>query len=352
MAKLPPAELLADLESEAALRTQRDHDRDVAKLKGRLRRAEQKLSLAERDLELAREQSDFLRALDSPSPPAYEYEPRKASGAATAVLVLGDWHVEETVDPATINGKNEYNLSIAERRIKRMFAKAAELIEAERGLSCIKDLVVAVLGDMITGQIHEELAEENSLSPTEASLFAQDHIAGGIDFLLKHSGCKSITVPTCYGNHGRTTQKPRTSTAYKHSYEWLLYNQLERYYRREPRVTWKVDRGYHNWLTIQGKRVRFHHGDWIRYAGGVGGLSIPVNKAINEWNKTEWADFDFFQHWHQHIRAKRWSVGNCLIGYNAYALSIKAEYSKPTQTLAVFDKRRELPVVVREVYCE
>jgi hypothetical protein len=344
-------ELDAELRADADLRTVRQHEKEVAQLKGKLAQSEQKRKQAEADLVTAQEQVEFKDTLIPPKPTAIDRPPCKASGSATAVIVLGDWHVEETVDPSTIDGKNEYNLAIAEKRIKSVFTNAVELIECERGLSGIKDIVLAVLGDMITGQIHDELAEGNSLSPTEACLFFGDLLCGGISYLLKHSGCRTITIPTCYGNHGRTTAKPRIATAYKHSFEWLQYHHLAAYYKNEPRVTWKIEKSYFNYLDIQGKLNRFQHGDWLRYGGGVMGLGVPVNKAINEWNKTQWAAFDWFQHWHQNISGERFWGGNCVIGYNAYAQSIKAGFSQPSQTLAVIDKKQPLPVVIRKIFC-
>jgi hypothetical protein len=38
----------------------------------------------------------------------------------------------------------------------------------------IDTLVFAILGDMISGYIHDELVESNHLSPTQAVLFAQN----------------------------------------------------------------------------------------------------------------------------------------------------------------------------------
>jgi hypothetical protein len=346
-------ELDADSLREAnALRAARAHDRTVAELKSKLAQEVQKRKQAEADLEHAEGRVDFLRSLGEPNAVPYSFKPHKPSGQATAVIVLSDWHVEETVDPSTINGLNEFNLEIAEQRIKKVFENAVMLIEGARHTSCIKDLVVAVLGDMITGYIHEELQETNSLSPTEASLFVQDHLVGGLEFLKKHSGCRSITVPAVSGNHGRTTKKNRSgSTEYRNSYEWLLYKQMERFYRSDPKIKWKVENGKHNWLDIQGHDVRFSHGHAFQYNGGVGGAFVPIRRKIGKWNETRKADWDAFGHLHTHIKDESWCMNNCLIGYGAYALDIGAKCTRPSQTLIVFDQKSEPPVLVQEIFC-
>lgn len=274
----------------------------------------------------------------------------KGSGDATAIMICSDWHVEEEVNPKTINGLNTYTLAIASQRINTVFRRFLMMTDVARAMCTIDTCVIALLGDFISGYIHPELVETNLLSPTEATLFVQDHIVNGIRFLRKEGGFKEIIVPTCYGNHGRTTDKRRCASAYANSYEWLMYKTLEKYVK-EPGLTWKVENGYHNWLNIQGYDVRFHHGDELKYQGGVGGITIPINKAIAQWNKVQWADYDYFGHLHQYFNVPRWCCNSSLIGYGAYALSIKAEYEVPSQTISVISKKRG-KVLNERLFCD
>jgi hypothetical protein len=344
----------AELHAVESARRDRKHEDEIADLKNKLAKSEARRRLAEQELALAESVSEFRRALGGDGGIRHKpYKPRKPSGTATGVICLNDWHGEEYVDPATVNGLNEYTLEIAERRIKNVADKALRLLEAQRTMSYIKSLVVWVGGDMFSGHLHDDNVETSVLSPIQAGQWAKGQLIGALDHWLEHADVDQIEVVTSFGNHGRTTEKSRIATAAKHSFEFWLYQQLAEIYeaRGDNRITFKVETGYHNWLDIQGKKVRFHHGDWLRYQGGVGGITIPVNKSINEWNKAQRADYDFFGHWHQHQRHPRWCCCNCLIGYNAYALSIKAEYSEPSQTFAVFDRDRPVPVLVQEIYC-
>ncbi len=353
MAKRFAEQVEADLAEQEQVRAARQHERELAQLKSKLAQSEQKRKQAEVDLERAEGRIDFIRSIGEPDRFDIPAKKLKASGQATAVIVLSDWHVEETVDPDTINGLNEYNLEIASKRITNLFQNSVMLLESERHLSNIQDLVVAILGDIITGFIHDELKETNSLSPVEATEFAMDHIASGIDFLLKNSGCKTITIPCVPGNHGRLTLKNRTgATEYANSIEWLMYRMLAKFYRNQPRVVWKVEKGKHNYLDIQGKLVRFSHGHAFNYNGGVGGCFVPIRRKLAKWNQTRRADWDKFGHLHTHLRDSNWSMNNCLIGYNALALDIGADCTRPSQSLMVFDKKRPLPVTIREIFCD
>ena len=354
MAKLAD-KLDREAESIAAAKLHRQHDNIVSELRSKLAKSEARRRLAESELEEFSIAAEFMRELGGDGGAKHRaYRHKKPSGSATAVVCLNDWHGEERVDPATINGLNEYTLEIAEQRIAKVGENFLRLLEAQRTMSNIKDLVVWIGGDIITGHIHEELAETSALSPTEACQWAKGQLIGLIDYWLDYAEMASVTVVTSYGNHGRTTAKPRIATAAKHSFEWWMYQNIADLYaaRGDKRVTFKVEQGYHNWLDIQGKLVRFHHGDWLKYNGGVGGITIPVNKSLNEWNKAKRSDWDFFGHWHQHKKDYRWAACNCLIGYNPFALSIKAEWSEPSQTFAVFDRDRPVPVLVQEIYCQ
>jgi hypothetical protein len=258
-------------------------------------------------------------------------------GGAVAVAVASDWHVEEAVNPASVNGLNDYNLSVAEKRIAAFFSSVVRLTDIQRAGADIDTCCLFLGGDLMSGYIHEELMETNALSPTETILWLQERIVAGIELLQKHF--QRIVIPCSFGNHGRTTKKPRHATGYRNSYEWLLYRVLAQRDYEGP-VEFQVADSYFNFVKLYGKVLRFHHGDNIRYQGGVGGLTIPVEKAIANWNRAQPADLDVFGHWHQQQQNPKWCSNGSLIGYNAYALSIKAQYEPPQQTYFLFDHKR------------
>jgi hypothetical protein len=264
--------------------------------------------------------------------------PKSNRATAVAFALASDWHVEEEVDPNTVNGLNEFNLEIADARIKKFFKTIVRLTEIERAGADIETLVFAILGDTFSGYIHEELREANSLSPTQTILWLQERIVEGLETLKPHF--KEIVIPTSIGNHGRTTIKPRHATAYKNSYEWLLYKVLEAQ-TTDEKVRWQISDSYHNLMTVFDKRIRFHHGDSLKYQGGIGGLTIPVEKAIAAWNKSPArADLDIFGHWHTYQQNRNWLCNGSLIGHSAYAVSIKASFEPPAQTYFLLDKKR------------
>lgn len=275
---------------------------------------------------------------------------KQKTGDATAILCLNDWHVEGCVRKDIVGEDNEFNLDIAERRISTAYTKALYLLRFVRHIVNVDELVIWLGGDLINGNIHQELEESNFLGPTEAVIYVQNQVARGIDLFLQRGNLSSIIVATNYGNHGRSTQLKRIATAYRHNWEWLAYMNLSYYYRNKPKIRFKVEKGYHNWLNIRGYDIRFHHGDAIQYCGGVGGVLIPLRKKIMQWNKRKRAYLDILGHFHQFSDCWDFVLCGCLIGYDAYAVSIGAEFQPPTQTFIVIEKKRgkilSLPIFV------
>lgn len=313
-------------------------DAEASRLRAELTAVKKKYLAALEQLSAEREAVKSLTALRGiKSKPIGRLRPKQKRPEATAILVLSDWHVEERVDPETHTGHgNEYTLEIADRRIRQLVQRASMLIEHEKALTGIRRVVVAFLGDAISGHIHEDLVEITQLAPLAAIRWAGERLGGVIDAMREIA---PVMVVTASGNHGRVGpgMKPRIATENEHSFEQHLYLTMQDAEKR-PDVQWQVGRGYLNIADLDGFLVRFHHGHAIRFGGGVGGLTIPANKAIANWNTSRRCQLDVFGHWHTFSWLPyRFVANGCLIGHNAFADRIKAEFQPPSQSLIIVD---------------
>jgi hypothetical protein len=273
----------------------------------------------------------------------YTIEPHQKSGTseATPVLLASDWHNEEIVKASHTNGLNEFNLEIFDKRSTRFFAASLNLIKnhINPGVA-VREVVLALLGDFITNDIHDaENAESNALLPIDALINVQNKLVAGINFLLNNSPY-TFVLPCKVGNHSRTTFKVRAATETGHSLETLMYIFLAAEFKNEPRVKFVIDDSYHTYLQVYDKTLRFHHGHSIKYQGGIGGLFIGAYKAIDGWDDGRRADIDCFGHFHQTKDGGKFLSNGSLIGYNAFAVRIKARYEPAQQTLFLIDKKR------------
>lgn len=265
----------------------------------------------------------------------------KGDTEATVVMVASDWHVEEEVLPERVNFLNEYDPASAKKRATNFFRYGKRLMDITNKDARVTNLILPLLGDFITNDIHEENAENNALLPSDAIMLAQDLIASGLSFLLEECDyLRKISIPCHSGNHGRTTKRVHVASESGHSLEYMMYQSLKRQFAGNDRVEFNISPGYHSYLTVYDTTLRFHHGHAVRYSGGVGGIYIPVNKAIAQWNKAKHADLDVFGHFHQMRDGGNFISNGSLIGWNSFAEWIKADYEEPKQAFFVIDNKR------------
>lgn len=271
---------------------------------------------------------------------------------AAAVALLSDVHAEERV-VRTDAIDNEYDLAIAERRVGRFFAGVTWLVEHAASYEFdIATVIVWLGGDLISGDIHDELLERCEVPPGEAMLVVRDWIVAGLRAMLRDLPGVRVVVPCSVGNHGRTTKRMRAATGYGHSWEWVLYQVVAHDFRDEPRITFHATRDEMQYVDVFDYSLAFHHGHRMRYNGGIGGLTIPAIKAVHRWQT--WRDCDYynFGHFHTSLDLGEIAFNGSVIGPSPYGLSIGAKPEPPRQTFYLIDAKRgktgQFPVWVAE----
>lgn len=257
---------------------------------------------------------------------------------ATPVMLISDLHVEEPVHPEQVNGLNEYNLDIADLVIDRC-ADGFEWLTRDPRFD-MREAVIWLGGDLYSGYIHAELQESNFLSPVEACVWLQERIGKMLRRILAETSFERIVVVCNDGNHGRLTQKMRVSTRTANSLEWLLYQTIAKQFIGEPRLVFQIAGGEWNFLDIFDHTIGFFHGDSVRYQGGVGGLLIPMRKALNEMRKYRKVDSFCAGHFHQYMALPEITTNGSGIGLGPYSMSIKATPEPRQQAFFLVDSVR------------
>lgn len=284
----------------------------------------------------------YSLAEHDPEPPAWVAPPVRPKGTrGVPVALWSDWHYGETVSPTEVNGVNEFNAEIAQRRIKTLVDTTIDLAFEHMGRAEKKypGIVVCLGGDMISGAIHAELAESNDRTAHQAIDELTDLIASALEELASKFG--KVFVPCVVGNHGRSTLKPRMKGRVYTSYEWNLYCNLARYFRRDPRIRFLIPGDTDAFFKVYNHRFLLTHGDSLGVKGGDGIIgaigpimrgSIKVRDSEIQMGKE--IDTILMGHWHQMLWLPRAIVNNCLKGYDEFArLALRAPYSRPSQAL-------------------
>ncbi len=339
--KKTPAELAAE-DSREELQAMRDARKAQRKAQEHGRKNKALLD------EVERLESMLEIALDMRDDTA-KYRPikvkRHKAGAkreGCAVLLFSDIHPEEIVKPEGVSDLNEFSPDIASERVDRLIQGTRwtlETVRAGKGKAGyeVRQFILALLGDLISNTIHDELMASNALGPADAVNFVFDLIQRVIDALLQDTQIERLIVPCVMGNHDRMTKGYRHQTKAETSLATIIYANLRRLYRDESRVEFDIARGNLLYTEVYGKMIRWTHGDDIRYHGGVGGLTIPMRKAIDSWNRSVDAALTCCGHWHQVTDHRDFVVNGSVIGYTAYAQAIKARYEPAQQAFFILD---------------
>ena len=257
----------------------------------------------------------------------------------TGFLIASDWHAEETVKSSTVLGLNEFNLEISEQRIKNFFANAIYMIKKRP----VDNLVVGLLGDMIGGYIHDELAQTNGLSPMQGVAFVKKLIISGLKAIHDElPELQKIVVVGICGNHSRTTKKLQFNNGFALNHEYFLYKDIEQTLTLLGLTKFEfiIPEGDLAYLDIYGKKILFAHGFQFRTAGGVGGIYPSMLRWFGKMNQVIKIDKAFLGHYHTSIYTKEVCVNGSLKGYDAFAMGHGLAYEEPQQTYVILNEKR------------
>lgn len=263
-------------------------------------------------------------------------------GEVIPMVQWSDWHVEEKVEPRTIDGLNEYNPDIAAKRAYKLAQNTLKLTQKERKNACIREMLLTLGGDMINNHLHDHDVRNNYLSPIEAVRFAKELLIKNITFLLEYGDFDKLTIACVRGNHSRQTHKMSATDDYRLNYEQMLYYDLRDYFNRQNApIEWHIPQGGRAYVEKFGRVVRVFHGWEVKGGGGIGGITIPLWKTLHRYDSIQKADFSLMHDKHTYWAATPHSqINGSMVGYNAYARSCGFPYQPPIQGMKLLDKKR------------
>lgn len=266
--------------------------------------------------------------------PKWIDSPKVSGTPGVPTLQLSDLHWGERVDPKQIGGVNEFNLAIARRRLENVIKGAIKLARILSPEMSYPGIVVQILGDAISGNIHEELQATNEINtmPTVLDLYRQ--LVPAVRLLADTFG--NVFVPCVTGNHGRDTKKIWAKDRHHTSFDWLLYQFLAIAFESDARVRFYIPDGSDGLYRVFGVRYLITHGDQFRAGDSIIGPVGPITRGEQKKlarNVAVGQEYDVmaFGHWHKRMIASRLRGNGSLIGYNEYAAQGNFGFEPPLQ---------------------
>ena len=278
---------------------------------------------------------------------------RKGNSKQIVVAPLSDTHIGEYVDYQQMAGLNSYSFDIFNKRLYGWATQVLNLIELRREAVPIEELVVPMLGDMISGDIHEELSNTNLDNCMEQMIRGANLVAQSLMLLAPHFA--KVRVPCVVGNHGRMTRKPPMKDKYM-DWDYMLYQWVAAFCREQKNIEFDIRKSYINTFQVFNKNILIMHGDSASGAGSLTtitrvltnlrsvlqfrkGLEVEASTAHDEVLEPNIlpASFDSVMMGHFH-RSDEIDIGTghalicgCMKGGDEFALQRLAVITKPQQ---------------------
>ena len=270
------------------------------------------------------------------APPWMSAPIAKPSSPGVPTLVLSDLHYGERVFPAQIGGVNKYNIAIADKRLNYTIETAIELCRIISPAMDYPGIVCPLGGDMISGNLHEELSATNELNTMPTVLHLYGKLIGAITRLADTFGY--VFLPCVTGNHGRDTRKIWSKDRQHTSFDWLLYQFLAKHFEGDKRVTFYIPDGSDALYRTWDYKFLLSHGDQFRGGDSIIGALGPLtrgNQKKRSRNQQIGMGYDtmIVGHWHQYIHTRTLIVNGSLKGYDEYAYTNNFSFEDPQQAL-------------------
>jgi hypothetical protein len=262
------------------------------------------------------------------------------------VLFTSDFQTGEVIKPEEIDGLNAYNQFIFCQRYEHLIDKSIDLITRNTGGTDFPGFFYLRGGDAVSRGLHPDLAETDDLTTIPALALLFKYEREGIRKLRARFGrVHVITVP---GNHGRTTDKPRSKGYVERSYETMLAWWLASAFEDDPNVTFSAPASGDAFFQVLGWNYLMSHGDRMGSRGGQGfvGPIATISRGhqklhANYASSGLQAHVILTGHLHTSCKTELGYGNGALAGYSQYARDFRARPAPASQwLLTVHEKRR------------
>lgn len=262
----------------------------------------------------------------------------KGESRAWAVQMFSDLHLGEVQLMDEVGGYNSYNTKIAEMRLKHTARSSIKMFKKYIAGVKYDGLCIPFAGDILTGEIHEELIKTNSETVTETIVMWVPKLAAMLQLFVDEfrDTPNGVFIPCVTGNHDRRGKKLESKNAARDSYSWILYHWLADYFKDDPKVNFYIPNSLEARFNLYDTRFLLRHGYGMGGGGpaaAMGALMADRQRASIRDNVTG-NDFDWLicGHLHQEGYANGAIMCGCVKGYDSYAHNGQFKPEKPSQT--------------------
>jgi hypothetical protein len=258
------------------------------------------------------------------------YEPKKHSGSpCVAVMQIADGHCGSVQNADEIEGFNEFNPDICHDRQVVYAQKFIDWVSMHRNIYNISECAVIVTGDLISGDIHDELKITNAFPAPVQCVKAGEILTEQIYLLAPHFE-KIIVHFLVEDNHARLTKKPQAKEAGYNSLNYLVGKIAQIYLENHDNIQFNIYPMFEKVIQVSNLNYLITHGHGITGWMGIPWYSIErrVNREsmarlqiiMDDISRAKQVGFNkyIFSHWHIFFDHPLYSCCGSVSGTDAY----------------------------------
>ena len=271
-----------------------------------------------------------------PVPPVYSPPKKQKSveNPVTAVMQVNDGHMGQITSAQEVEGFGEFNPALCRSRQLNFAEKVLEWVDLHRNSYTINELVIPVLGDMISGDIHPDLQITNAfpspIQACEAGWLLSDQVA----MMAPHFQKVRVEFVT-EDNHARLTKKPQAAEAGLNSLNYVVGFIAKQRISGLPNVEFNIYPQYEAVIAVAGRRYLICHGHGVMGWAGVPWYGVERRMGREALKRMNAPDMNKFHkvllgHWHTPISHPWYWVGGSVSGTDALDHK-QGRHSPPSQ---------------------
>ena len=256
----------------------------------------------------------FNKVIDSITPvlalPNTYVRPNKISGSPViAVAQISDSHMGEVQESNEIEGFNEYNPEICDRRSIDYATRFIEWVEVQRHGYPISECAILVTGDLISGDI--QMLNTTNAFPTPIQCIKAAEVLTKQIALIASKFDKVVVHFLVEDNHARLTVKPQMKEAGYNSLNYIVGVVAQTYLSKHSNVEFNIYPMYEKVVHVTNRQYLLAHGHGIIGWAGIAyyGVERKVAKesmarmqiVMDDINKSKQIGFHKFVIGHFHV---------------------------------------------------
>jgi hypothetical protein len=275
-------------------------------------------------------------------PPVYKPKIAKSGSSTTAVMQISDAHMGAVQVGDEIEGFNTFNPQICEQRQLNYAMRFMDWVQMHRTAYTINECAVIVTGDLISGDIHDELKITNAFPATEQVVKAAEVLTKQVGLIAPNF--TKVTVHfIAEDNHARLTKKPQAKEAGINSLNYLVGKMASLYLASHKNVEFNIYPQFEKVIKVEQTQYLISHGHKIMGWMGIPWYSIErkvgkesmsrmqiIMQDINAAKEIGFHKY-IFGHWHTPFNSALYACCGSVSGCDAYDHNA-GRYSSPSQS--------------------